>query len=236
MDGRSVATDSVVVLVADFLDDLARLAHGRLGEVAGVAVTMATAGGPYTVGASSSVVREVDLLQYAIGRGPCLDALSGVGGQYVPDLADDPRWGEYGPRAAGLGIRSCVSLPVLHDDVVIAVAKVYSGRVDGLDEDQRRIADEFAAECAGGLGLARALSRAADELDDRTRAMDSRRGIDLAIGMIMGRAGCDADRAFTLLREISQRRNVKLREVAAELVAGVEPAPFQPRSVDRPIS
>lgn len=42
--------------------------------------------------------------------------------------------------------------------------------------------------------------------------------IDQAIGIVMGRERCSADRAFDGLRTVSQRRNTELRHVAAELV------------------
>ena len=73
-------SEDVLALIADFLDQLAVDAHRRLGEVAGVALTMADhAGSPLTIGASTELARAVDELQYRIGFGPCLNALSGGG-------------------------------------------------------------------------------------------------------------------------------------------------------------
>ena len=48
--------------------------------------------------------------------------------------------------------------------------------------------------------------------------MDSRHVIDVAIGVLIERSRCTADEAFALLRKYSQTRNVKLREVAVEVV------------------
>lgn len=85
--------DEVIVMVADHLDELARNAHRRLGEVSGVAVTMAHGDGrPTTVGASTGLSRKVDQVQFEIGFGPCLRALRGDGGAYVPDLGVE-QWG-----------------------------------------------------------------------------------------------------------------------------------------------
>lgn len=208
-------------MVEAFLHDAAMRTHARLGDVAGVAITSAVAGGePVTVGASTTLAEEVDRLQYAIGRGPCLHALRGGGETYVPDLAHDRRWGRYGSEAAELGARSCQSVPV--DDGrsgVLGVVKVYSSRIDGLDEDQRRVGRELAREVAGGAGLASTLVATSLELDDRIEAMDTRRTIDLATGVLMGRLGCSPDDAFDLLRRESQNHNVKVQDVAADLLA-----------------
>jgi AmiR/NasT family two-component response regulator len=49
-------------------------------------------------------------------------------------------------------------------------------------------------------------------------AMASRAVIEQAKGVLMVQQGVDADAAFDLLRIVSQRENVKLREVAQRLV------------------
>ncbi|HVK34565.1 MAG TPA: GAF and ANTAR domain-containing protein [Microlunatus sp.] len=226
--GRS--SDEVIIMVADHLDDLARTVHDRLGEVVGVAVTMASADGrPMTVGGSTELARAVDLVQYDIGFGPCLRALRGDGGAYVPDLAIQ-RWGAYGRAAADLGVRSCVSIPVERAGEVVAVTKVYAAEVDGLSPVQRQLGVELATEVGGSIGLARTLTAQAHELDDRASAMDTRRVIDLAIGVIMERAQCSADVAFATLKQQSQHTNTSVTEVARTVVSafGVTRDPAAP--------
>jgi len=215
-----VPSSEVLVLVEDYLTDVAERAHERLGDVVGVALTTSVEGGePVTTGASTAKAAEIDVVQYSIGVGPCLQALRGEGGQYVPDLAHDDRWGDYGPAAAGLGAHSCVSIPVLDtDDRVLGVLKVYAAEVDGLTVEQREIARDVALAMSGGLGLASALVSTSHELEDRIEAMDRRRTIDLATGVLMGRTGLGAEVAFDALRRESQNTNVKLRDLAARLL------------------
>lgn len=214
------SSDAVITLVEEHLDDLAQQAHRRLGDVAGVAVTLASSeGDPVTVGSSTTLARQVDLVQFQFGNGPCLNALRGGGGQYVPDLSSDHRWGGYGPAAAQLGARSCVSVPVERAGAVIAVVKVYSARADGLSLEQRLLATGLSSEVAGTLGLALSLTANAHELDDRTAAMNTRRVIDLAIGIVMERGQCTPDAAFATLRTQSQHTNTSLWEVAQSVVA-----------------
>ena len=229
----------VLALIGDYLDQLAAETHQRLGAVAGVGVTMAGPDGrPITIGASTDLARAVDELQYQLGNGPCLHALRGGGGDYVPSLAEDDRWGSYGPKAAALGAACCLSIPVHTHDSVSAVFKVYTGEVDGLSTEQRELGHEAARKASGGIGLAQLLSAATVELADRANAMDTRRVIDLALGILMERTSCTSEDAFTLLRRYSQTRNVKLRDIAAEVVeaasTGSDPrgggrAPFLPR-------
>lgn len=61
--------------------------------------------------------------------------------------------------------------------------------------------------------------------------MSSRAVIDQAIGIVMAQNRCDADAAFDVLRRASQNRNIKLRQVATDLVkavAGRQVAPPKP--------
>jgi PAS domain S-box-containing protein len=72
------------------------------------------------------------------------------------------------------------------------------------------------------------------------RALESRGVIEQAKGVLIAREGCSDDEAFDMLRRASQRMNRKLRDVAADLVSGVqrrEPAtqsPAHPASTGQP--
>jgi GAF domain-containing protein len=228
------AMRSAVPLLAGYLDDIAIRTDERLGSVSGVAVTLSVGDAPMTVGSSSQLALDTDLLQYSIGVGPCLHALQTGRGMYVADLAHDDRWRDYGPRAAALGAAACVSAPVLVDGDPLAVIKVYSSVVDGISADQREIVALAAVEISGGIRLARHLATQAGELDDRASAMNTRRTIDLAIGILMERNQASAAQSFDLVRQYSQHYNLKLNDAARQIVAGIaespaESAPFKRR-------
>ncbi|RAJ60478.1 ANTAR domain-containing protein [Streptomyces sp. Amel2xB2] len=69
----------------------------------------------------------------------------------------------------------------------------------------------------GGVAADAGDSRA--ELEQLREAMVSRAVIEQARGMLMALALCSGQTAWSLLVEISQHSNVKLRDVAAALVA-----------------
>lgn len=227
---RPTAAESASGQLLTFLDDQAVRSHEQLGAVAGVAVTVALDEIPVTVGASTQLARDVDEMQYVIGRGPCLHALTTGEALYVADLAADDRWGDYGPRAAELGAACCLSLPIRSEDRPVGVFKIYTAVVDGLDEEQRSLGRTIASQLSSGLGLAQRLAIQAEELDDRTAAMDRRRQIDLAVGVLMERHRCGAGEAFDRLRRQSNDTNTKLRDTAAAVLTslgrGAGPAPF----------
>ena len=70
--------------------------------------------------------------------------------------------------------------------------------------------------------------------------MQSRTIIDMAIGAIMAQNRCGRDAAFKILRNTSNNRNLKIRDVAAAVVASIagdtdmSPHASRSRCGDRP--
>ncbi|MEU4091256.1 ANTAR domain-containing protein [Streptomyces sp. NPDC026673] len=64
------------------------------------------------------------------------------------------------------------------------------------------------------------------ENDQLRRALGSRAVIDRAVGMVMALTPCPGDVAWAVLVRASQYGNVKLRDVAAALVASAEGGPL----------
>jgi hypothetical protein len=98
-------------------------------------------------------------------------------------------------------------------------------RADALDDrhrglESRRVAAESRERAAADRDLA--ASREADldrEIAGLRDALHTRLTIGQAEGLLMGRHGLDADAAFRLLTRLSQEGHLKLRDVAARLVA-----------------
>jgi ANTAR domain/GAF domain len=214
-----------------FLAGVADRLHSAVGRACGAAVTL-QGPPPHTGGASTEVAARVDAVQYEIGAGPCLSTLASGREHHVPDLGSDARWGDYGRRAAELGVRACFSAPVVVEHATVAVLKLYADRIDPFEAADLDVTRAHAREVAGGLLLAGQLLRESTMTADLRAAMGTRRVIDLALGVLMARAGVGPDEAFALLTRASQDRNVKLNVLAAQLVesvAGAEPearAPF----------
>ncbi len=106
------------------------------------------------------------------------------------------------------------------------VLSLFGVRPGVLDAESRPMADMLAA--FGGAMLTNATAygqaqRTASQLKD---AVVARSVVDQAKGILMHALGCDAEDALRRLRQESQRRHVKVTEVAAEVVAaygGEEP-------------
>ena len=89
------------------------------------------------------------------------------------------------------------------------------GELSSSADDESSVEDRL-AQVSLDLIAARA------QVEELGRALQSSRQIGMAMGILMERHRLAPDRAFQVLRQMSQRRNVKLREVADAIV---EPGP-----------
>ncbi|UGY92355.1 ANTAR domain-containing protein [Streptomyces gobiensis] len=95
-------------------------------------------------------------------------------------------------------------------------------------EEQRLLT---AVPSAGDAALLAEVIELRARSEQLERALASRAVIDQARGMLMALAPCSNDRAWDLLVDVSQHCNIKLRDVAAALVATTKdqtlPEPIQ---------
>lgn len=163
--------------------------------------------------ATDERLRRLDEAQYELGEGPCRQAILTHETVRVHDLATDPRWPSWGhAMVAELGIRSSLSFRLfIRPDRTWGALNVYSTTPDAFTDDdveQGRIIAALAA-----AALARSIN---DE--QLAKALESRTLIGQATGMLMERYGLDAHRAFDVLRRLSSQHNVKLRDLADQVV------------------
>ena len=217
-----------------FLDRLAELTGQALPEGNSCGVTVRQHSRAVTLAASDERARRIDQLQYDLDEGPCLETLATGESHYIVDTATETRWPRFCPAAHELGIRSCLGLPLTGPTGLMGCYNLYSMWPDGFAPDTRGQLEVFAGNAAGALAVAMKLADQTQLSDDLHEALTSRAVIDQATGIIMAQQRCGAGQAFDILRRGSQNRNVKVRELAAEIVSQVsgqppEPSVFHPR-------
>jgi len=164
-----------------------------------------------TAAATSQRVGESHNLQIVHDEGPCLDAIEGEDHYMSDDISVDPRWEKWGPAVAALGMRSVLSLRLETRARRYGSLNLYAERVGAFDADDLAVAMIFVRHAA--VALANAHNEEGLQV-----AIDARKLIGQAQGILMERFDLDADRAFEFLRRQSQAHNVKLRYVAEWVV------------------
>jgi hypothetical protein len=173
---------------------------------------------------SHPVALEVDSVQYETGEGPCLDAITKEAIVFAEDLAEDPRWPIFGPRAATLGMRSLLSCR-LSAQGTLGALNLYAELPRAYGVIDRTTALIFATHAGIALGAAEALEDATVSLNTEIHRVENLRGalasrevIGRAEGILIERERITTDQAFAVLRRASQHLNIKLREVAQYVV------------------
>jgi GAF domain-containing protein len=211
--------------ITGFLDQLTALTVKVLPGEVSCGLTLRRDRGATTVASSDSRASQVDEIQYGHDEGPCLRSLASGKVVVVDDLADDDRWGGYRMPALGHGVRSSLSLPLRTDSEVIGALNIYATTPRGFGPAEQLVAGRFADEASRALALAVRLAEHSEMSQHLQAALASRAVIDQAVGIIMGQNRCTVDEAFEVLRSISQNRNVKLRDIAADMVTSVSGQP-----------
>jgi GAF domain-containing protein len=228
-----------------------------LAKLAVLATTM-TAGGlscgmlarrgrTATVTASSDpLASAAGEVQDRTGEGPGLDALrharavliedtlraaAGPGTAGADDCGDPDDRGRcrrFRETAARAGVRSCYAVPLIVDGQAAGALALYSRQPSAFGPDLIARTAAFARHASGALALALRLAAYAELNQQLKSSMASRAVIDQAVGVIMATEHCSQDRAFALLRGVSQNTNIKLRALAADIVTNVSGEPPQP--------
>lgn len=179
-------------------------------------------GVPYTVVSTDDLTRRLDERQYSGERGPCLEALDNRIPVFVTDMTSETRWAPYPQLAAELGVRSAMAYPLINADTSIGALNFYAFRELSPDTSLQARAAQLADRAAGALAVSMRMAEQSAEAENLRAALTSRSVIDQAIGILMAQQRCSPEAAFDLLRRASQSRNIKLRDVAAQIVAGVD--------------
>jgi GAF domain-containing protein len=212
----------------DFLQELAVLAARTVerGLLCGITV-QPPGGGPITVASSDVQASQVDEVQYELDDGPCLRSMRTAKQVMVPDTTGPERFSGFSARAAANGIRSCLSMPLTTEGVLGAM-NLYAPVPNAFGKAEVQRAELFAASVSAALALAARQSSSAELTGQMREALASRAVIDQALGVIMSQERCTTSQAFNILRSASQNRNVKLREIARQIVTGVSGEPPRP--------
>jgi GAF domain-containing protein len=217
--------------IDEFLQQLTAYAANTVGNGMSCGITLRRDGRPTTVASSDDRASKVDEVQYGHDRGPCLSSMRTGEVNLVEDLADDDRWGAYRAGAMANGVRSSLSIPLVVRGMPTGAFNFYAGEAHAFGAEERAQAERFGVEASRVVALAIRMARHAELSENLQAALASRTTIDQALGVVMGQNRCTADEAFQILRAASQNRNVKLRDIAAEIIKAVtgHPSKVAPR-------
>jgi GAF domain-containing protein len=194
------------------LDTIVATAARSLPAIDHVGVTIASRDGKMvTMAGTDRLVWELDQLQYDLGEGPCVHAIHTEPITKIEHARHEQRWPLFMKPAINLGLRSQMGMRLYTERETLGSLNMYSTIADTIDPDVQYMAELFATHASVALGRAR-------REEELNTALLTRKVIGQAIGILMERYDLDENRAFTYLTRVSQHSNIKLREVAREVV------------------
>ncbi len=164
-----------------------------------------------TAAATDPIVAKLDAMQMEIGEGPDVSVLADRLSVIVSDTRTETRWPKWAALVSDAGIRSLLSVRMYTDDETIGTLNAFSRHPDAFDVDDQAVAHVLARHAAVALRTAR-------KIENLWLAVDARKRIGQAQGILMERFDLNPDQAFSVLLRYSQDNNIKLREVADRLV------------------
>ncbi|MFD7160482.1 GAF and ANTAR domain-containing protein [Kribbella sp. NPDC059898] len=226
-DQRQVDSSSEELSAAEVFAQLALELHDAKGleetveavvdfalqaEACTYAGVMLIARGIREVGAvTDPVVAEIIQFQLDRGEGPILSALAEGAAVSVPDITAETRWPGITERVGSYGIGSALHVPLWLDVQLLGVLSLFNLKPNAFDVDDEAIAHILARHASVAVANAR-------DGETMTAAVDARKLVGQAMGILMERYDLDSDRAFAVLRTYSQETNTKLRDVAQQLI------------------
>lgn len=213
----SVALRTLVSLAADAIDG-----------AASCGVTVAVAGRTFTAVHSDVRTLIVDSDQYQAGDGPCLHAARTGEVVRVDAIASDRRWPDFVASARQENIYSFLAAPLYSAHTRFGSLNLYGQTPSAFDDRDVAIATALTDALAHALGDYERFDDMRTENAGLRAAMAHRAPIEQAKGMLMAIHRIDAHAAFDMLIELSQSRNVRIRDLAVELV-GEYSAPLDRR-------
>lgn len=168
-----------------------------------------------TAAATDDVARRIDQLERDLGEGPCLDAIQTETAQLDGDLSTASDW----PRLRAIvleqtPVRGMAGFRMLIDDRKVGSLNLFSDRAGaliGASMDQASVLASFASVAL--------IAASHDEAASSLRAgLSSNREIGKAVGLMMAFHKVSDEAAFAILRKASQDMNVKISDIAKQIV------------------
>lgn len=207
------------LLVTDYdtgraLDELCMESIDVLGVTGAGVMLRDLAGDLRFAAASDDIIQQVEVLQMALGEGPCQDAWQSSEPTIADDLASGNRWPKFTIHAVNAGMRSVYSFPMTVNHDCFGAFNIYRDHPGHFDEKARDTARLLSEVATSYIFNTREYQKSVKLNEQLQQALTTRLVIEQAKGRIAYQLNLDADTAFGLLRKYARSHNRNLHQVA----------------------
>jgi GAF domain-containing protein len=213
-------------LVADFdVVELLTLLADRCVDVLDVdaagLMLVAPDGDLRVMASSSEAMRVLELFELQAKEGPCLDCYRTGLPVVNQDLATvDGRWPRFAAEALAAGFHSVHALPMRLRGTVLGALNLFHIEPGAVRQTDIESAQALADVATIAILQHRASLEAQHVNEQLTHALNSRVIIEQAKGMVAQQEGLDMEQTFAALRNHARNHNLRLADVARDIIAG----------------
>lgn len=173
-------------------------------------------GGKFVVvGASDAIAAHASSVEIAVNEGPCLDAIVDEPIQHDPDITGYSSWPAMARRILDeTPVRGMAGFRLVLDEKKVGSLNLFSDTAGALNQASLRAATVLAAFAS--VTVRAVLDR--QDVESLRAGMASNREIGKAIGLMMAFHKISSAAAFEMLRRTSQDLNIRMTEVARQVV------------------
>ena len=173
------------------------------------------------VASTSEEAEFLEVFQLAAGEGPCLDCFRTGIPVTVGDIeVDGGSWPTFSTEALKQGFKSVHATPLRLRGQVIGTMNLFSLHIGALVPEDIAVAQALADVATIGILQERHIRSANVVAEQLQRALDSRILIEQAKGVLAATMNTTMNDAFAIMRTYARDRNLRLREVAGDVVSG----------------
>ena len=230
MTRETLLAQTLVQLADNLVDDfdvveLLTLVSDRCVEILDVSAAGLMLAGPdgelRAMASSSEDMFVLELFELQAQEGPCLDAYRTGRPVVNHDLsASDGPWTRFAPEAVRAGFGSVHALPMRLRGAVIGALNLFRSERGKMTEEDLAIAQAFADVATIAILQHRITTEAQTLNEQLNHALNSRIVIEQAKGILSERLGLDMPAAFARLRNHARRHNLRLADLARDVISG----------------
>ena len=174
------------------------------------------------VAASDDRFGHLEDLQIRHQEGPCIDAFDTRELISAEDLGAEQRWPKFSEAAVARDVRAVLASPLPYNQAAVGVVAVLSEQRHPWSPEGELALLAFTDLAALFIASMMQGERQSELAGQLQGALDSRKVIEQAKGVLMGRNGITARDAYEQLRARARSERRKLSAVCAEIVASAE--------------
>ena len=175
-----------------------------------------------SLGASDSVSRTIEDVQFALGEGPCVDAHRDQRPVVEPDLlaGTEPRWPAFGPLVVDAGGRAVFAFPLRLGAVRVGALDLYRDRPGRLTDDQHADALVLADVVTEAVLLMQSEAPAGLLAVALADGADLHPVVHQATGMVAAQLGVGVGEALVRLKASAFGNGRVLADLARDVLGG----------------